>query len=307
MNGDHRFERAKLYIDMGQTNQAVDLLAELLGDDPNEPIYHAVLASCLLDQKRLAGAEYELDVAQSLDPTLAVVYVVRSRLLLFQRKFDDALESCEQALQLNPEYVDALLVHSQLLRITEQRKPAFAQLQRAAALDPEDLDVVIAFGDYYNAYGDHQKALERAQEAMRINAGSADANVLMGETLLALGESAEADAHARYAVSQNPNNADALRLLVNVRMRENFFIGLWWRINSWATRLNSTSLGFVLIAAYVIFQLTSQITYDLGYETASRFLDFGWLALVLYSWLGIPIYTRALRKAVEEVQFNPKF
>ena len=46
---------------------AIDRLKELLGKDPNEPMYHGVLAMCLLLQLRLHAAEYEIKLALALD------------------------------------------------------------------------------------------------------------------------------------------------------------------------------------------------------------------------------------------------
>ena len=72
---DFRFEQAMDAWQRGQVQMAIDMLIELLGEDPDEAIYHAILADCLLDQKRLSGAEYEADLALSLDPNLAFSFL----------------------------------------------------------------------------------------------------------------------------------------------------------------------------------------------------------------------------------------
>ena len=307
MSNDPRFDRALGYLSSGQTDSAIDMLAELLGEAPEEPVYHAVLAACLLNQGRLAGADYELGVAQSLDPNLAYVYFVRSQLLFYQRKFKDALASCDEALRLDPEFVDALLMQARLFLLLDKPDDALNRLERAAFLSPNSVEVLVAFGDYHNAQGSNAEALTFARDAMRIDAGSDDANVLMGETLLALRDIAEADMHARYAVSQNPSNQAALRLLVNVRMRENWFNGLWWRFNNWISRFSTAQQGLVLILGFLLFQLSAQIVTDLGYPTAGSVLGYAWLGIVLYSWVALPIYERALQKTLSEFRFNPKF
>ena len=304
---DPRFERALAYLASGQTHAAIDMLAQLLGEDPEEPVYHAVLAAALLRQKRLAGAEYELAVAQGLDPNLPYVYYVRSQLLLLKRKPRQALESCDEALRLEPDFVDALLMQARLYLLTEQREEALDRLERAAVLAPDSLDVLVAFGDFHNARGNPERALEFARDALRIDAGSADANVLMGETMLALGDAAEADMHARYAVSQLPDDEGALRLLVNVRMRQNWFVGLWWRMNNRIVRLGTAQQGLVLILGFLVFQLAAQIFTDLDYPTTGAVLGYAWLGIVVYSWVGIPVYQRAVAKALSDFQFNPKF
>lgn len=302
-----RFDRALTYLSHGQIDEGIELLLELLGEDPDESVYHALLADCLLGQKRLIAAEYEINVAQSLDPSDPYVYLVRSRLQLLQRKFDLALESTGQALQLDPEYVEALLLEAQLLQLKEQPDEALKKLNQAAALAPSDTDVIVALGDYYLARGDAKKALELARDAMRSDAGSDDANVLMGQAYLAMGESGEADMHARYAISQNPHNSSALRLLVNVRMSENWFVGLWWRFNNSIQHLTSSQQGLVLILAFLFFQLAAQISRDLGFKVLGDVISYTWILVAVYSWVALPIYQRALQKMLSEFRFNPKF
>ena len=270
-------------------------------------VYHTLLADCLLSQKRLIGAEYELNVAQGLDPNTPYVYLVRGRLQLLQGKFDPAISSVREALALDPEYVEALLLEAQLLQLKEQPEEALTKLKRAAALAPSELNVIVALGDYHLARGDAKQALELARDAMRSDAGSDDANVLMGQAYLAMGETHEADMHARYAISQNPDNSSALRLLVNVRMRENWFVGLWWRFNNSIQHLTNAQQGLVLILAFLLFQLAAQICRDLGFTILGNAMSYAWLLIVAYSWVGLPIYQRALKKMLSEFRFNPKF
>ena len=307
MSGDHRLNLALSHHDAGRYTQAIDILTQLLADNPDEALYHGLLASCLLARKRLTAAEYELDIALGQAPNVPYLHLVRARLLLVKRKVDDAITACDDALALDPQLVDAWLVKASLLMTAERATDSRACLDEAARLAPSDIAVVVGLGDYCNWRGDHKEALQHATEALRINAGSEAANLLMGETQLALGNEPEAEYHAKFAITQNPNSQSALRLFVNIRMRRNLFIGVWWRFNHWIAGLGTQKSALVLIAGFLAFNMASQIAADLGYAGAAATLSYAWLLLVIYSWVGIPMYHKALEKELASFSFNPRF
>ncbi len=304
---DHRFETTCRYIDSGQMHAAIDLLAELLSEQPNEAIYHGLLASCLLAQKRFVAAEHENKIALGLDPTLPFLYQVRARILMLNRSQDEAIEACEESLRLDPESADPHLLKASIYVLQEKLDAAKSSLDRAAALDPGRVEVAVAYGDYYNGIGEYEKALGYAKQALKLNAASGIANILMGETQLALGNTAEAEYHAKFAISRDPDSTEALQLFANIRMRKSWYIGAWWLFNTWLATLGNLKSAQVLIGGFLSFNLLAVIAEDLGYQATSSFLSYAWLILVLYSWIGIPMYHWVMAREMEEFSFNPKF
>ncbi len=304
---DFRFEQACNQHDAGRTQAAIDLLTELLAEDPDNAAYHGLLASCLIAEKRLVAAAYENDIALKQDPSWPFLHEVRARLLLLNDKADDALEACDEALRLDPELTSAHLLKATIYSFKQDRAAAKASLDAAAALSPGSASIAIAYGDYFNEIGEHGKAYECAAEALRIDAGNVEANILMGETQLALGKTDEAINHAKFAIMQDPASEEALRLFAHIKMRNNWFIGAWWRFNSWISTLGNAKAALVLIGGFLGFNLFSVIAGDLGYPGTSRFLSSAWLILVVYSWVGIPMYRKALDKELAKFSFNPRF
>lgn len=307
MTGDYRYEQALRHLANGQTQQAIDQLVELLAEHPDEAVFHGLLASCLLSQKRMVAARHELDIAFSLEPESAFLQQIRAEQLMLDRKLDDAIEACDEALRLEPESADCHLLKSRIYELLDRPGDAKASIDRAAALDPDAIEIAIAYGDYFNARGDHKTAHEHALAALQANASSDTANLLMGETLLALGDTEQAEYHAKFALIQNPESRAALVLFANIRMRKNPLIGLWWRFNSWLSTLGNLKGALVLILGYLTFNLLAIAAGDLGYATAESALTYGWLILVAYSWFGLPVYYRALKKELESFRFNPNF
>ena len=304
---DPRFQLACQYHDLGRHAGAIDVLTELLGENPNEPVYHTLLASCLMAENRFVAAEYEIDIALSQDPNLPFVHEVRAQMLLLRNKMAEAIEACDESLRLDPEAATCHLIKARILRVLEKNDDALASLKQAAALQPDNIQVAIAFGDHYNSIGQYDKAVEHARDALRLKASHEGANVLMGETQLALGNTEEAEYHARFAISQDPNSRDALRLFANIKMRRNWFLGVWWRFNTWAATLGNLRAALVLISGFLGFNFLSEIADDLGYTGAAGFLSSAWLILVVYSWVGIPMYRKAIVKELQKFTFNPKF
>ena len=84
-------------------------------------------------------------------------------------------------------------------------------------------------------------------------------------------------------------------------------MGIWWRFNMWAATLGNLRAALVLISGFLGFNILSEVADDLGYSGAATFLSSAWLILVVYSWVGIPMYHKAIAKELEKFTFNPKF
>ena len=195
-----------------------------------------------------------------------LVHLVNSQIHFFNRKLDLALEACDEALRLNPELVRAHLLKASIFQLLEKREDARASLAAAASMAPNSSAVLVALGEFEQATGDPRAAMEYATRAMEVDAGSEAANLLMGELKLAFGEPEEADYHAKFAITQNPASEGALRLFVNIRMRKNKLLGLWWRANSWFSGLTTMGIATALITGYLVFNLSAQILRDTGHD-----------------------------------------
>ncbi|WGZ94780.1 MAG: tetratricopeptide repeat protein [Candidatus Thiothrix putei] len=301
---DYRFEQAYRDYQNGRYPQAIDVLKELLTHDPNHAGYHGLLAASLLAQKRLYAAEYEIGIALQQEPHNPYLLLIKARITLFNNALTNAMACCDDALRINPELVDALLLKGDLYNLMDKREQQLSCIQQALALDPDSVKTLTAMGEYYHATGQMEQALATAQSALAASPENADANILMGNIQLARGNSEEASDHARFAILQNPESREALTLLSNIKARSNWFLGLWWRLNSKMSTLSNLQTGLVLIIAYLVFNLLSLILRDFGFVQVSRVVSFAWMALAIYSWVALPIYYKQLKKELEKFQFN---
>jgi len=265
------------------------------------------LAHNLLAQNRIHAAEYELKIALNQDPSLAFLHTASAQIYLLKNKLNKALDQCDQALALEVDNTDALLMKSSIYKRLNQYKESLDCINQAAYIDPSSSDIFTAYGEHYFDTGNRELALEYASKALQSDPQDADANLLMGNIQLSLNNSQEAEYHAKFTILQNPGNQAALVLFANIKMHKNIFFGLWWRFNSAISNLGHLKSTITLISAYLFFNLLAQVVKDFGYTQTSMAVSYGWLAIVIYTWVGIPYYQRKLAKELEKFSFNSNF
>jgi predicted Zn-dependent protease len=307
MNQAYKYEIALRLMSQGQYAGAINLLKDLLAMDPNDAAYHGTLASCLLQQMRIHAAEYELKIALQLEPNNPSLHCIAARIYYYQNKSKAALAACDEALQLDPTNADVFELKSDILIATKQFKEGFVYLQKMAELAPDSIDTAYSFANYYFQTGDNAKALEFTLAALAIDAQHEGANILMGRLQLVDGNISEAEYHARLAIMLNPSSKQALQLFSDVKARQNMFIGLWWKFNSKISQLNTLNQVAILVFGYVLFNFLGILLHDLGYHQSGKIVNFSWLIIVVYSWLGMPLYQRMLNKEIEQFSFKADY
>jgi predicted Zn-dependent protease len=307
MNQDYHLDLAQRYWFSGQTDLAIDQLKVLLAVDPDNAIYHAFLAECLLSRMRLHSAEYELKLAFQLNPQIPYLHYVQARILYLQNKPRAAVESCAEALSLDPEFTEALRLKAQILMFLNEKKEALRNLERAASIEPDSPDTFSSLGGYYLEIGELERACQFAEQALNTDAGDEESNLLMAEVALRQGRNEDAEYHLMFVIRNNPSSQRALSLFADLKLRKSFILGLWWRFNASVSRFSNLQLSLVLVAGFLLFNLLSQILQDLGHPLASDIVSYGWIALVAYSWVGIPAYYKAIEKEISSFRFRSDY
>ena len=266
-----------------------------------------MLAANLLEKSRVHAAEYELKCALQLDPREPFLFLLQARLHTLRNRPKMAIRSCDEALSIDPEFYEAHLQKSIAYMLMGKTRPALDCIHSAASIYPDGLTVVLAFGNYYFDIGNFEQAEAYALEALKQDAQNDDCNVLMGKIALARGRMADAEYHSKFAIMNNPESAEALLLLANIKARQNWFLGLWWRLNSQLSTMTDLKRTTWLIGAYVVFSFLAQGIGDFGYPTTAMFVAYFWLAFAVYTWLALPLYHRSLKKELTQFQFGRNF
>lgn len=301
-----RISRAAQYLERGASHQAIELLKQVLGDEPEHALAHALLGEALIKQRRIHAALYETKLALSLSPdsspchrAMAAAYVAHGKLALAQ-------EHVEKALELAPSDYHALLQLAAIASLAGRPSEALSRAEEARALAPDDPDTLCAVGSALLELGRVDEARRALEDALAESAEHADSLLGMGRIALLRGDIADARAHAVAVLNIAPDNEGAIRLLVGIKTRTNLFVGLWWRMNAWLT-LRPTRAVTVLVFAYLLQRALTTWAQLHRHSMTESIISWGWIALCVYSWVAPVYYRRALQKELATVTFRAEF
>jgi tetratricopeptide (TPR) repeat protein len=266
------------------------------------------LSLCLVRRKRLYAARLEAESAVALDPELPLAHVAAAAVSTARRRLQDSEHHLLHAASLDPTSAWVQRELAQLYRLW--RKPAKARqhAQRALEFDPGDNESVVLMGNVSLDGGEFEQAAARAREALTDNPEHVDALVLLGRSELALGNATGARGHAIWALQLNPEDSGARALLCAVKARSNWFLGLWWRFQTWVSAGSHTRAILLLVGLYAAYRCAVILLE--GQHADQRIvqaIQLVWLAFCLYTWVAPAMFSRALRKEMQEVSLRETF
>lgn len=307
MDIDRLLELAWRRMQHGQIDGAIENLREVLAEDPDQADAHAYLALCLLDKKRLHAALHEASLALAIEPGSEIAHLGMANIAIAQRNFKTAQEHIDQLLDIDPTDPRYYVLQADLNRLLRKTDGILPLLQRALELAPESSSVLAELSDYYHGIGDLEQAEHYAHESLRQDPESEHGLIAMGYVLLQRGEIEAAREHAVSALQQAPDNSGALALMASIKARTNPLLGLWWRYNVWMNSVGSTRSILVLLFAYLVFRVTTMGFNDLGQPEIANYVQWAWLAIVIYTFVGPTVFIKSLKKELSEVKLSREF
>ncbi|MBA3581131.1 MAG: tetratricopeptide repeat protein [Gammaproteobacteria bacterium] len=301
------WQRADQQLRYGNAAGAIETLREALSIAPHMGGLHSFLAFVLTLHKRLYAAAYEAELGLRLEPENPFCHYVQGRVCLLQNKAKLAHTYFTSALELAPEHADYLMGLSAASEQMGKMAEAQQYLQQALSISPDDPDIHERDADLKLRLGQRLAAEHAYREALRLQPNHRDALIGLGQMLLVQGDVAQARDHAIWVLQQDANHVGAIRLLAEIKMRDSIFLGCWWRFNAWLTRGSQQRVIGLLIALYLIFQVSTLALGDAGYPNASFAITLLWLAVVIYSWVGPTWFQRVLKRELATVKLKGNF
>jgi tetratricopeptide (TPR) repeat protein len=291
----------------GNVDQAIETLKQALGQDPNLAEGHALLSICLLGAKRLHAASHEAGIALKLEPESPVAHHAMGSVKMAQRRFAEAERAYKALLDLEPESPQNHRAMAKLLFLTRRPDEADRFLERALELDPGNPDTLADMGERCLDRGDVDAAERWARQVLEQQPEHLDGLVLMGSVALRRGDVSTAREHALWALRINPQDYGAMHLLTGVKSRSNWFLGLWWRYNTWMGRLGMNRAIVVLLVAFVLYRVATIAMNQAGHPELSALVQVLWIGICVYTWVGPGIFMRSLQKELASVTLKPGF
>ncbi|MCU7851104.1 MAG: tetratricopeptide repeat protein [Candidatus Thiodiazotropha sp. (ex Monitilora ramsayi)] len=306
-NLDRLLEQAVTQVQHGHLDGAIDSLKQLLSLEPDCAEAHAYLSMCLLDKRRLHAATKEAEIAITLEPEIELSNYAVAHVMMAQRRFKEAATHLDRLLDIDPNDERYYRMYADLYHLTNEKDKILPALQKALELSPDNPDVLADLSDYYFSTDDLKLAEQFAEDALHREAEHKHGLVAMGNVLLRYGKVDEARQHAVWALRLDPDDRSALHLISSVKARSNLFLGLWWKYNSWISNKGTTRSILILLGAFIVYRIASMLSADLGHSDIARIINYIWLGIVIYTFVGPTIFTKSLKKEISEVQLNREF
>jgi Flp pilus assembly protein TadD len=305
---EHRRRLAMDQIERGQVLDAIETLAELLGDSPDDADAHALLSLCLVRRKRLHAARLEADTAIALEPDSPLAHIAAGVVASSRRDYARAESHLLMAAELEP---TSDWVQRELARLyLRWHKSVNARgcAERALEIGPGTPENLVLCGELALSHGEPDRAGELALHALEENPEHVEALVLLGHVELKRGDVRAAREHAVWALQLDPDDLGARGLLSSIKARQSLLLGLWWRFQSWVSAGSNARAILLLVGLYVAYR--SGLILLEGQGTDPRYvnaLSFLWLGFCVYTWVAPSMFNRALRKEMEEVRLKANF
>jgi len=301
----HWLGLARQQLTRGDVRGAIEILRRMLGEMPDSASGHALLAICLVQQKRLAAAEHEAREALALEPesalgrmSLAGVHLARHRARQAEALYREVLAESQEPI--------ALRGLAQSLEQQGRKKEARAALDEALALEPEDVDTLVLRGELAWRERRFADAEADAAEALTLEPEHAEALILRGHLLLRRGKIEEAREHALWALRSDATSRTALVLLAAVKARQSWWLGLWWRFNTFATG-SQARIMTILLGLWVAARVAEQIASLLQASGAATGISTIWLAFCAYTWVAPGMFRRMVERELEPVHLSDRY
>lgn len=288
------FERIQLLIDQARYGLAQQDLEQVLSQSPDDPLAHALLAHCLLEQEQLRPALMHAQTAVGLAPDVAFCHYMLALVQQELGHYKAARTSITQALALDPEDPD-YLARLGLLSLVESRWQEALQLaEQALSFHPEHIDslnlrsmALVKLGQTGAAAANLEYALLQQPDNGRVHANR-------GWTLLHQGEHEQAMASFREALRLEPGLEWAREGMLEALKSRYLIYRLFQRYHFWMGRFGRTQQFVVLIGLLLGVRLVLALASQVSVVLAGLLLGV-YFVFVALSWLADPLFNLLLR------------
>lgn len=302
-----RIARAERLLRQGNPQAALELMRDVLTADPEHATAHAVLALALLELRRLHAAELEARRALYEEPELPFAHYAMALVAMAKRDLPRAQEHLDTLLALEPDDPANHITMAVCLEQRGRHDEALTVLEHALTLAPDDPQVLAALGSAHHERGQHELAARYCGQALEADPEHLAAHRLRGWLDLHEGHVAQARAHACFVLGHDPADAEAIRLLVAAKARKNPLLAGWWRLNAWLERLDERRRMLVLLGSFVVYRVVTIVLRHRGLHDAAELLQWAWLGLCVYTWVGPGMFRRWLDRERAQVRLRDDY
>lgn len=288
--------RAQILIQQNRHDAAENELRGALAQNPDNGEAHTLLAVCLAKSGRRAEAHAALDEAIRLQPDWAYPHFVRGHLLSEAGELDPARAAAEEAHRLDPTNADAAALRAQIDALDGKWEPALAWAERGLALDAEHPGCANLRAHALTKLRRHDEAAASIEATLRGDPENPTSHANLGWQKLHAGKPREALDHFREALRLEPGHDWARTGLVEALKARNPVYRLLLGYFLWMSTLSAGARNGLVIGGWLGYQLADAATRsNPGLDPWVRPLLWAYIAFVVLTWLGVPLFNLMLR------------
>ncbi len=294
-------------MNQGNNTRALQLLQDILTEDPENALAHAYLSLCLSGMQRRYGAMQEAERALNLDPELSFAHAVHAVAL---HNLDDpvnARKATDRALALDPYDTTALELKCALALSRGDLANLRGAAEKLVEKDPNSHLPKYYLSRLAALSGDGRQAEIYAREALAIAPHDAANHQALGWAFVKQNELSSARKAALNSLKIDPTNKDAHLLYAYIRLLKNPFTGIIHRIGLFMRFLSEKKI--MIYFPFVLLFL--MVTTDFARYLEIPALKYSvWASVVIFS---IGLYfsnlyvSRMLEKELATVRLNPDY
>ncbi len=278
-----------------------------LGEDPEDPVTHAMISIALSQSGRRHAALVEARRASSLAPELPIAHVAEAYAHVLHDDPQAAEKSFSMALELDPQNRAARLGRCRLARHRRDAESLATSLADYQALAPNDPEGELLTAHLHLMRGELEKADIAARRGLGTDPDNPDGFTALGWVDARRGDARQARQMAISALNLAPEDRDAHLLLAHATIQQRPIIGYWQRFSLWLALGGEIRILAILIGAWIAYRVGVVLLDEGGFSTAAVLLQVGWLGLVLMTWIAGFQYRRLVERELERAELDPDY
>ena len=233
-----QMQRGLVLMELGQHEMAEKEMRQHLAQEPNDGYGHALLALCLLEQKRLKEAEAASHSAIASEPDSAFSHYALARVLSERNRDDEALQAIEEAIRLEPGDADYHGMRGAIHFDRRNWQAALDSAERGLQFEPEPKMCNNLRAMALVKLGRRDEAGATIERTLARDPDDAFSHANQGWTLLHARRPKEAMHHFRESLRLDPTNDWARAGLVEALKASNFIYAWMLRYFLWMQGLS---------------------------------------------------------------------
>ena len=290
-----QIRRAQLLLEQARYDLAENELCQALGEEPQNPVCHALLGLCLYGQDKYQEATESAERAIGLAPDIPFGYYVLAQVLLQRNMHSRAQEAIDQALLLDPEDPDYYAVLASIQIQLEDWSAALECAEEGLECDPEHVGCNNLRSLALVSAGRSDEAGVSLDRTLELDPQNALSHANMGWKLLHDGNPKKALEHFQEALRIDPELDWARQGLLEALKAHHRIYSLVLQYFLWMMRLGGRARWFIIIGAYILYRtLFALVTNNPQFGIVIWPVLIAYVGFVFMSWTADSLFNLVL-------------